>query len=460
MSDTRSNAIVNGLFLGAGAGNQPPAADAGPDQTVADTDGDGQETVTLDGGGSSDPAGEIGSYVWTEGSTEIATGVRPDAILPVGPHAITLTVTDNNGAVDSATVNVTVEAGAGNASAVFATTDSATQGTWRGVYGADGYNVIREAESYPAYATVSSSGHGGYTWTTSSSEVRALQKVEGTERIAACWYSAGTFEVDLDLTDGATHRLAVYCMDFDNHGGGREQEMSMLDAASGAVLDTRTAASFQQGIYWMWDLRGHVKLRVRNVNTRSNAIVNGLFFGTAGNRPPVAVLTAEPNPAQLDLPVLLDSRASYDPDDGDDLVKELVQIGSGAPAVDLTDLGDGTFQFTPTEHATYQFQLTVSDGALSHVATVSVTIFDSNPPTIKLTSVTFSGTVDGTGSAVKDNMRVGDRPAGLIATGDPHVSNWQSEELPTPEQSNAFEVYAEDEAGNTTRSTITLAIDP
>ncbi len=39
------------------AGNQPPTADAGGDQTVTDTDDGGDENVTLDGSGSTDPDG-------------------------------------------------------------------------------------------------------------------------------------------------------------------------------------------------------------------------------------------------------------------------------------------------------------------------------------------------------------------------------------------------------------------
>jgi hypothetical protein len=37
---------------------------------------------------------------------------------------------------------------------VFVTTDTATQGSWKGVYGSNGYNVIDNAISYPGYVTV------------------------------------------------------------------------------------------------------------------------------------------------------------------------------------------------------------------------------------------------------------------------------------------------------------------
>ncbi|MGD8321936.1 MAG: PKD domain-containing protein [Gemmatimonadota bacterium] len=89
--------------------NQPPTANAGPDQTVADNDGSGDEVVTLDGSGSTDPDGTIASYVWTEGGTEIATGVTATVALGVGTHTITLTVTDDGGLSDADQVQITVD---------------------------------------------------------------------------------------------------------------------------------------------------------------------------------------------------------------------------------------------------------------------------------------------------------------------------------------------------------------
>ena len=92
------------------AANQPPAANAGPDQQVDDADGNGSESVRLDGSASSDPDGTIVSYVWREAGAVIASGVSPLATLAVGSHAITLTVTDNAGATASDGVVVTVSA--------------------------------------------------------------------------------------------------------------------------------------------------------------------------------------------------------------------------------------------------------------------------------------------------------------------------------------------------------------
>ncbi len=90
--------------------NTPPVANAGPDQTVTDADGNGSQGVTLNGSSSSDAGGSIVSYAWSEGGSTIATGVSPSVVLGVGVHAITLTVTDDGGLSATDQVVVTVQA--------------------------------------------------------------------------------------------------------------------------------------------------------------------------------------------------------------------------------------------------------------------------------------------------------------------------------------------------------------
>ena len=88
----------------------PPTADAGPDQSVAEG-----ASVTLDGSGSSDSDGSIVSWNWSDGSNTW-TGVNPTISTSgwsVGSHTITLTVEDDDGATDTDTVVITVNA-AGN----------------------------------------------------------------------------------------------------------------------------------------------------------------------------------------------------------------------------------------------------------------------------------------------------------------------------------------------------------
>ncbi|MGC1517004.1 MAG: T9SS type A sorting domain-containing protein, partial [Maribacter sp.] len=89
-------------------GNLSPVADAGNDVTVEDTDGNGTEAVTLDGGNSTDIDGTITSYTWRENGIVIATGATPSVGFSTGVHNVTLTVTDNGGASGSDTVRITV----------------------------------------------------------------------------------------------------------------------------------------------------------------------------------------------------------------------------------------------------------------------------------------------------------------------------------------------------------------
>jgi hypothetical protein len=51
----------------AATGNQPPIASAGPNQSVVDADGNGSESIVLDGSASNDPDGTIAGYTWKEG---------------------------------------------------------------------------------------------------------------------------------------------------------------------------------------------------------------------------------------------------------------------------------------------------------------------------------------------------------------------------------------------------------
>jgi YVTN family beta-propeller protein len=166
--------------------------------------------------------------------------------------------------------------------AAFVKADTTTGGAWKGVYGAEGYNIINDTANYPAYVSATPSGNASYTWVGSSTDVRALQKASSTtDRIAACWYTAGSFNIDLRFNDTNTHQMALYLLDWDNYNG-RSERVDILDSNNN-VLDSRSASSFVGGQYLVWNLSGHVIVRITNLNANSNAVLSGLLFGTSGS---------------------------------------------------------------------------------------------------------------------------------------------------------------------------------
>ena len=163
-----------------------------------------------------------------------------------------------------------------NASAAFLRIDSTSQGTWRGVYGADGYHVIANGSVYPGYVQVSSAGKQSWTWSSSTSELRALQRFDNTNRIAAGWYSSTNFVVNFNYVDGQTHRLGMYFMDWDNSA--RAQKVEVLHRPTGTVLHSLDITNFHQGKYVIWDVGGDLQIRITNLNPESNALLSGIFF--------------------------------------------------------------------------------------------------------------------------------------------------------------------------------------
>jgi hypothetical protein len=85
--------------------NEPPVADAGPDQTVERSSVDGAE-VQLDGSGSYDPDDDTLSYEWTW-AVGSASGVSPVVVLPPGLNVVVLAVSDGE-YTDSDTVEVSI----------------------------------------------------------------------------------------------------------------------------------------------------------------------------------------------------------------------------------------------------------------------------------------------------------------------------------------------------------------
>lgn len=95
------------LTLAGGVQNQAPQAAA----SVSPANGDVLSVFQFDGSASSDPDGTIAGYQWNFGDGTSSTGISPThQYTSTGTYTVVLTVTDNLGATDTASLNVNVAA--------------------------------------------------------------------------------------------------------------------------------------------------------------------------------------------------------------------------------------------------------------------------------------------------------------------------------------------------------------
>ena len=177
-------------------------------------------------------------------------------------------------------------------SASFVRLDSAVAGNWVGNYGADGYDVAQDSYALiPSYAKVTFNNKINWLWADNLGGWIGVQQPENPSvRIAGQWCNPVNFTIDVNLTDGNTHQIALYALDWD--ASNRAQTVNVLNASTGAVLDSRSlpAGSFVNGTYLVWNVTGHVTFQVVNTGGRSNATISGVFFGGAA-------ATSSPTPA-------------------------------------------------------------------------------------------------------------------------------------------------------------------
>jgi Concanavalin A-like lectin/glucanases superfamily/Protein of unknown function (DUF1573) len=172
-------------------------------------------------------------------------------------------------------------AAAASGSATFIGTDTTTQGNWQGVYGNDGYVVADTTTNNPSsYVVVTPQNQANWIWTSDGAETRDLEvpsNVAADMRQASCWYnlSSSSYDLDVNISDGKTHQIALYALDWDNRG--RAETIQVVDGVSGAVLDTRNLSNFANGAYDVWNVSGHVKFNI-TVTSGINAVVSAAFF--------------------------------------------------------------------------------------------------------------------------------------------------------------------------------------
>ncbi len=192
--------------------NQPPIADTYPDSTS----GVSPLTVTFDGSGSYDPDGEIVSYDWDFGDATTDYGMTVSHTFDdPGVYTVTLTVTDDQGATGSNTIQITVHSGSWVELEIEAedmstkTTGGSTSGGWN--IWSNGYiadNVDFPTDGTYTFEVMARGSYAGGAWPIM--EVRIDQNEVGTVMVdSSSWVvytiqayvSSGTHEVAIAFTN-------------------------------------------------------------------------------------------------------------------------------------------------------------------------------------------------------------------------------------------------------------------
>lgn len=164
----------------------------------------------------------------------------------------------------------------GAASASFVSSDTTTSGSWIGNYGAEG-GMTSPGGQLPIPSYVRVSGYKNYplSWSTSTSDLRALQKSSGSGRFAGAWHNTNDFYLMLQFQDDATHQVSLYFVDYDR--AGREQRLEILDQSTGNRIEEATISDFGNGVWVSYNLSGRVSIKVTRL-AGPNAVLSGVFF--------------------------------------------------------------------------------------------------------------------------------------------------------------------------------------
>lgn len=306
--------VLSGVFLDK-LSNAPPAvnltspvhgqlinlpADLEMEAAVSDTDGAvGRTEFYLDG-------------VLVGVARQIPFKVTLTNLL-VGTHTAVARAYDSLGSF-SESVPIVFEAALPRTAAIFLGEDVTTRGDWSQRYGTEGFLLPPLTNWWPTGFPYDVTGS---PWLEFGLSADYLEVRDQFVRAWPFMYSYSNVVYDLNLSDGQSRRVALYFFDDRNY----EQNLAVLDALTGQILDSRVVTNGLSGRYLVWNARGHLLLRLTNPIPGSQPRVCGLFLDPFTNALPQVELVQPAGPLDVDTPATILVAAAAQAPDGMDRVE-------------------------------------------------------------------------------------------------------------------------------------------
>ena len=158
----------------------------------------------------------------------------------------------------------------------------APQGDWVGTYGVDGYDLLAwngsaDLSALPQSSLILDSG-ARYQWNSATTDVRALQSPDLTNRRATTAYQYSELRLHLTFNSTYTGTIHIYAVDWDSPN--RQESISINDGSGprSAIIGT----SFSGGAWVSATINvakgGQVTITVDSI-AGANAVLSGVFLG-------------------------------------------------------------------------------------------------------------------------------------------------------------------------------------
>ena len=422
---------VNGCEVNSTPINVPPTAAF----TATPNNGFTPLDVDFDATASFDPDGNITNYAWDFGDGNSGSGqMTAHTYTSAGTYTVELTVTDDDGAINTTTQTVIVSDPVGPCSNISnlaingTASQSSTYSNGLALYANDG--DLTGDDPHGANLQHTNNGEQEPWWEVDLGQQADIQDISIYNRTTSNAFLLG--------------RLSDFWVFISAQPFSGSLQSLINDSSIDKYFFSGSAGSVENitlsglGRYVRIQKEGSGPLHMSEVQ------VNGCIDGNPPNIPPTAAFTANPTSGEAPLNVAFDAAASFDPD--------------GTITTYFWDFGDGntdTGVTTSNSYAagTYSVTLTVTDNdGDTDTATETITVVEPNQGCGITANLALNGTASqsstygsGVASLANDGNTGGNNPNGATAdlqhTQDADDESWWEVDLGQPSDIEGIRIY-------------------